>query len=384
MGFLIPENIPSRNDVPEPLQDVARCLRDLVDESVTVWLHEADGEARALLVLDPSAGLVLLEAPSPARLGPRKEPGFPRPSAPPGLGAIRATVAKRAESVERLVEAENRLGVEFPTAGVLAFPALGVSEFRRRSPEGRPAEYLLKEDFTEQRLPSAIRRVLRGPAGRRLTEREERLVRGALKPEIVIRSTNGAGEGRPLFTPPECDEDLVRVLDRRQERVARHLGPGYRVIRGVAGSGKSLVLIHRARYLAENFPRRKFLLLCYNVPLSVALQEQVGDVPGKNVTVRTVDSLAKEFARMNPTNDSEWRMQRERAVVVARKRRETAKYDAVFVDESQDLDRPPSTLRMPCSRGGARTSSSRSTALRMSTARPRDGILPPRPRRVGP
>ena len=249
-------------------------------------------------------------------------------------------MAKRAESVERLVEAESRLGVEFPTAGVLAFPALGVSEFRRRSPEGQLAEYLLKEDFTEQRLPSAISRVLHGPADHRLTERQERLVRGALKPEIVIRSTNGAGEGGPLFTPPECDEDLVRVLDRRQERVARHLGPGYRIIRGVAGSGKSLVLIHRARYLAENFPHRKFLLVCYNTALSMALKEQVEDVPGKNVTVRTVDSLAKKFARMNPTNGSEWRMQRECAVVVARKVKETAKYDAVFVDESQDLDPP--------------------------------------------
>lgn len=342
MGFLIPENIPSRNDVPAPLQEVARYLRDMVDDSVTVWLHPTDHEADALLVLDPSAGLVLLEAPSPAKLGLRKGSGFPqRPSTAPGLDVIRTTVGERAGLVERLV-GPRRLGVELPTTGVLAFPSLGVREFRRLSPEGQPAEYLLREDFTKERLQSAIARVLRRPADRPLSEPEERLVRGALKPEIIIHPLDGAGDDGLLFTPLESDEDLIRVLDRRQERLAHHLGAGYRVIRGVAGSGKSLVLVHRARYLAENFPGHRILLTCYNTPLSLALREQVGDVPRKNITVRTVDSLAKEFVRMNPTNDNEWAIQRERAVVVARKMTEAAKYDAVFVDEAQDLD--PSAL----------------------------------------
>ncbi len=341
MGFLIPENIPSRNDVPKLLPEVARCLRDMVDDSVTVWLHPTDHEAVALLVLDPSAGLVLMEAPSPAKLRLLKRSGFPRRSSmAPGLDVVRATAGERAGLVERLVEAEQRLGVEFPFAEVLAFPSLARREFRRLSPEGQPAEYLLKEDFSKERLRSAIARVLRGPADRPLSEPEERLVRGALKPEIIIHPLNGAGDNGLLFTPRECDEDLIRVLDRRQERLAHHLGSGYRVIRGVAGSGKSLVLVHRARYLAENFPGHRFLLTCYNTPLSLALREQVGDVPSKNVTVRTVDSLAKEFVRMNPTNDDEWAMQRERAVVVARKMTETAKYDAVFVDEAQDLNPP--------------------------------------------
>ena len=342
MGFLIPENIPSRNDVPALLQEVARCLRDMVDDSVSVWLHPTNHEPVALLVLDPSAGVVLMDAPSPAKLGLLKPSGFPRRSSmAPGLDVIQATAGKRARLVERLVEAEERLGVEFPTAGVLAFPSLAVREFRRLSPEGQPAEYLLQEDFTKEGLRSAIVRVLRGPAVRPLSEPEERLVRGALKPEIIIHPLSGAGDDGLLFTPPECNEDLmIRVLDRRQERLAHDLGSGYRVIRGVAGSGKSLVLVHRARYLSENFPGHRFLLTCYNTPLSLALREQVGDVPRKNITVRTVDSLAKEFVRMNPTNDNEWAIQRERAVVVARKMTEAAKYDAVFVDEAQDLDPP--------------------------------------------
>ena len=343
MGFLIPENIPSRNGVPEPLQDVARCLRDMVDDSITVWLHENDGgAAEALLVLDPSAGLMLIEAPSQTKLGLRKRLGFlKRSSTAPRLDVIRADVAGRTELVERLLGAEERLGAEFPTAAVLALPTLGAREFRRLSLEGQPTDYLLREDFSEDKLRPAIARVLRAPAGQPLTEAEERLVRGTLKPEIVISDLpNGGGEGRLVFQRPECDgDDVIRVLDREQERLAHHLGAGYRVIRGVAGSGKTLVLVYRARYLAESFPGHRFLLTCFNVALSRALMHQVGALP--NIAVRTIDAIARQLGGgMTLRTNDDFIKQRERAVVVARESGDTAKYDAVFVDEAQDLDQP--------------------------------------------
>ena len=54
-------------------------------------------------------------------------------------------------------------------------------------------------------------------------------IRGILYPEIRI------GWG---YT----DSDIVRVMDREQERLARTLGEGHRLIRGVAGSGKTVIL----------------------------------------------------------------------------------------------------------------------------------------------
>jgi hypothetical protein len=73
MAYLIPENIPSRSDIPAAVQDIARTLRDHVDENVTVWYEE--GEAPLLIILDPSAGLLLLEV---SALSPRdlKRTGF--------------------------------------------------------------------------------------------------------------------------------------------------------------------------------------------------------------------------------------------------------------------------------------------------------------------
>ena len=70
-----------------------------------------------------------------------------------------------------------------------------------------------------------------------------------LFPEIRISQGN-------LFAPSNEDEaplsdHLMRVMDLQQEQLARSLGDGHRVIHGVAGSGKTLILGYRCQRLAE-------------------------------------------------------------------------------------------------------------------------------------
>ena len=67
--------------------------------------------------------------------------------------------------------------------------------------------------------------------------------------------------------------DIMRVMDLQQEQLARSLGDGHRVIHGVAGSGKTMILGYRAEYLAKaNTPASKpILILCYNEPLAVKM-----------------------------------------------------------------------------------------------------------------
>jgi hypothetical protein len=48
--------------------------------------------------------------------------------------------------------------------------------------------------------------------------------------------------------------DIMRVMDLQQEQLARSLGDGHRVIHGVAGSGKTMILGYRAEYLAKAAP----------------------------------------------------------------------------------------------------------------------------------
>ncbi|WP_372824531.1 NERD domain-containing protein, partial [Polaromonas sp.] len=67
--------------------------------------------------------------------------------------------------------------------------------------------------------------------------------------------------------------DIMRVMDIQQEQLARSLGDGHRVIHGVAGSGKTMILGYRAEYLAKACtPTSKpILILCFNEPLGVKL-----------------------------------------------------------------------------------------------------------------
>jgi superfamily I DNA and RNA helicase len=57
-----------------------------------------------------------------------------------------------------------------------------------------------------------------------------------------------------LFDDTDPDAELpsiMRVMDMQQEQLARSLGDGHRVIHGVAGSGKTMILGYRAEYLAR-------------------------------------------------------------------------------------------------------------------------------------
>jgi hypothetical protein len=99
-------------------------------------------------------------------------------------------------------------------------------------------------------VPSRVRAPMTLPEFDRL--------RGLLFPEIRIRQI-----ALPLEAKPAASEDRVlEVMDLHQEQVARGLGEGHRIIRGVAGSGKTLILAFRAEYLARA-AAKPVLILCF-------------------------------------------------------------------------------------------------------------------------
>ncbi len=59
----------------------------------------------------------------------------------------------------------------------------------------------------------------------------------------------------------------LRLLDVQQERLVRSLREGHHVIHGVAGSGKTLILAHRAEQLARTCAK-PVLVLCHNKALA--------------------------------------------------------------------------------------------------------------------
>lgn len=348
-AFLIPENIATRGELSGALRSVAQALRDHLPEEVTVWLEGERTDEPYLLVLDPASGVLILDAVD--------DRGFRTALArwPEGrVGEVRALVGERRwdqlRSIHERAVQEPALVGELTVGIALAAPLLdreGLARRQRLLKDAVPV-ILTKEDLQPKTLRSAIRRAIGGLAAPTPVV-EERVVRAVLHPEIVIGRSDAEEQGQLVFRPPETDgEDVIRVLDREQERLARRLDGGYRVIRGVAGSGKTLVLTYRARFLAEAFPSWRILLTCYNICLARALEHELKirsttDLP-RNVEVRHIDSVAARVINgaglrsPQARSPEDWIALRQLAIRCLQQHRHLAAYDAVLVDEAQDFD----------------------------------------------
>ncbi|HTG68388.1 MAG TPA: 3'-5' exonuclease [Candidatus Udaeobacter sp.] len=106
-----------------------------------------------------------------------------------------------------------------------------------------------------------------------LSHEDIRSIRNHLIPEMRISAE--------FRQPAEHQEQFVlslhnmKVMDVHQENIAKHIGDRHRLIRGVAGSGKTLVLASRAKLLANHYPDWKILVLCSSIALSQSLQRMI-------------------------------------------------------------------------------------------------------------
>ncbi|WP_266160074.1 3'-5' exonuclease [Dyella silvatica] len=105
-------------------------------------------------------------------------------------------------------------------------------------------------------------------------------VRWHLFPEIRVEPGDGqfglfASSQNPDAQALEIPE-LIKVMDAQQELLARSLGDEHRIIHGVAGSGKTMILGFRAMQLARALSK-PILVLCYNKTLAARLDQLMGE-----------------------------------------------------------------------------------------------------------
>jgi superfamily I DNA/RNA helicase len=165
-----------------------------------------------------------------------------------------------------------------------------------------------------------------------------------LFPEVRIRQI-----ALPLEEKPEPSERTLAVMDLHQEQIARSLGDGHRIIRGVAGSGKTLILAFRAEYLARA-ARKPVLLLSYANGIAGRLEDAMRDRGmGDRVQVLTFHSwcyrMLRTYGIPTPSEhdypDYEERLAASVSEVmkaVDRGQIPTAQYDAVLIDEAHDFE----------------------------------------------
>lgn len=171
-------------------------------------------------------------------------------------------------------------------------------------------------------------------------------VRWNLFPEVRV------SEQRALFDDADdkaAIPDFLRVMDLQQEQLARSLGDGHRVIHGVAGSGKTMILGYRAEHLAKAATdlQKPVLVLCYNEPLAVKLYAAMrAKKLDDRVHVRHFHKWCRDqlvaFGQPLPPNDLAVGAKMDRMVInviegVDRKMIPSGQYLAVLVDEGHDF-----------------------------------------------
>ena len=136
-------------------------------------------------------------------------------------------------------------------------------------------------------------------------------------------------------------------MDVEQERLARGLGDGHRVIHGVAGSGKTMILVYCCAHLAKLLSK-PILVLCYNKTLAERLAAVINARDGgQHVHVRNFhawcrDQLAHYHCVMPPATTDRDAYAKELvarlSAALASGQVPDGQYGAVLVDEGHDFE----------------------------------------------
>ncbi len=171
-------------------------------------------------------------------------------------------------------------------------------------------------------------------------------IRWHMFPEVRINTDD---QGNLFPGGPEEEDiekplpDIIKVMDMQQEMLARSLGEGHRVIHGVAGSGKTLILVYRCLYLAKLL-NKPILVLCFNITLAARLRELIaGRGLGDKVSVYHFHDWCGEQLRtyhIDRPQSGDGYVDRLVEAVIAEAEKGTipkCQYGAVMIDEGHDF-----------------------------------------------
>ena len=172
----------------------------------------------------------------------------------------------------------------------------------------------------------------------KLSYAEEKFLRYMIFPEIRVNEFTQD----ELFTikPQE-----IKALDLSQESIAKNIGDGHRILKGVAGSGKTLVLACRAKYLKTIYPDYKILVVCYNNSLCNHLCQMFGDDFNEKIEVLNFHSLVKSVTNtklfiLKNEKQAEYNSRVGNILIdhlEQNKIDQANLYDAILIDEGQDF-----------------------------------------------
>src|SRR5690625_2499594 len=210
-----------------------------------------------------------------------------------------------------------------------------------------------REGFSEENLMEKLTNMFIVPFRLKepLSKDEIDHIRFILFPEVRISAE--------YTKPAPYQDDLLlslhdmKTMDLHQENLAKQIGDKNRLIRGVAGSGKTLILASRAKLLAKQHPDWKILILCYNISLASYIQQMIHHMMQEPDDLFDYDfsdeesSTKKGNDQVEVFNFHQWLSQKLKTkseddipnLIDSIEKDETAhsKYDAILIDEGQDF-----------------------------------------------
>ncbi len=282
----------------------AQRLKDLLEDDYLVWYDIPVGRERRypdFIILHPARGLLFIEVKD---WKPETLVGLDKHQAQLRMADGLKKVANPLEQARQcMIQVVNRLkqdpqmlfGENSPFAGKICMPygygAVFTNITRKQIQNGvsdadrelvlPDSKVIYKDEMTESADAETFQQRLwdmfQFRFGEKLSLPQIDRIRWHLFPEVRIRLQddlfgvdNGSDNSAATELVAEIP-DIIRIMDVQQEQLARSLGSGHRVIHGVAGSGKTLILGYRAELLAAT-SSKPTLILCYNISLARKLK----------------------------------------------------------------------------------------------------------------
>ena len=179
-------------------------------------------------------------------------------------------------------------------------------------------------------------------------------VRWIMFPEVRVQVTSELFDGADQNFDEGAElPSIMRVMDLQQEQLARSLGDGHRVIHGVAGSGKTMLLGYRAEHLAKaqksqaGEASKPILILCYNEPLArqiarvmaaKGIADRVHAVHFHKWCRQQLVAYGQDLPPQNLSWDAFFEDMVQRVITgVDRRQIPSGQYQAVLIDEGHDF-----------------------------------------------
>ncbi|RAP74362.1 3'-5' exonuclease [Paenibacillus montanisoli] len=368
MAYMVPETIPRNATVGERM--VFESLKDhLPSDYIVYYEPEIRGKRPDFVIIGPDLGLVILEVKdyTKSTLYQINHDEWALRNTNGELIKVKSPF-KQAKDNARVIEnhlkkdknliQESGSNLKFPYGFGTVFTRLKQRDFIKHSlyqviepqfvlckdevdpvEEGFSPEILLEKIhgmFTIWKRQNTI-----------LTNEDIQAIRYHLFPEVRISAE---------FKPPIQHQDHlllslhnIKTMDLHQENMAKQVGDKHRLIRGVAGSGKTLVLASRTKLLAKAHPDWKILVLCFGIPLSRNLKQMIDRMMSEPDDLLDLLGPTPSLAnsKVQVFNFHEWlrnnlhMKDNEIPIILDKISKGEAilpSYDAILIDEGQDFE----------------------------------------------